>query len=259
STEAKGVRDLGVIYIGDREVGKTHLAMELANPDGKYVKVLRPDYEELKGILYDEELGRTRATKYEQAIYTFTIDIEVDLPTGKKEIPLDWLDTPGEIWRKSWQSSNKDEWKIFLETIQKTEGILLIVPPYREIIKSGANPEEYITQSQWCNRFERWVQFFRTDCPKVRHLLICLNKADLFCDVAQEATKLGYSPHNSQMNWQQRQSYVYQRYFRPIHPQINKLDESISGLAVRCFITSIKNRQLLELPWIYLGTFLSTN
>jgi hypothetical protein len=33
-----GVIKLGVIYIGDREVGKTHLAMELANPQNEYVK-----------------------------------------------------------------------------------------------------------------------------------------------------------------------------------------------------------------------------
>jgi len=41
---------VGVIYIGDRETGKTSLAMELAHPNGNYVKVISPDYEYLKGF-----------------------------------------------------------------------------------------------------------------------------------------------------------------------------------------------------------------
>jgi len=59
------------------------------------------------------------------------------------------------------------------------------------------------------------------------------------------------------MTWQERDNYVFQRYFRPIHPQINQLNRSIQGLTIRCFITSIYNRKLLELPWIYLGSHLA--
>jgi len=177
----------------------------------------------------------------------------------RSQITLDWIDTPGEIWRKSWQADNPSEWNNFLETIKTTQGILLIVPPYREILKTGIDvPEEYfVTKEQWCKRFRRWLDFFRLDCPKIRHLVICLNKADLFCDLQQEATKLAYQPHGSKMNWQQRNEYVFRKYFRPIHADIKKLNQSISGLSVRCFITSIYNRDLLELPWIYLGSFLA--
>ena len=175
-----------------------------------------------------------------------------------KQITLDWLDTPGEIWRNSWQSANPDKWKIFLETILQSEGIVLIVPPYREILKPDVNPEDFITQEQWCNRFNRWVDFFRYQCPRVRHLVVCLNKADLFCDIHKEASQLEYIPHRSRMNWQQRNTYVFQRYFRPIQSQIDQINSSVSGRSIRCFITSIHNRSLLELPWIYLGSFLST-
>ncbi|MFM6264919.1 MAG: hypothetical protein ACKPFA_00160, partial [Dolichospermum sp.] len=59
------------------------------------------------------------------------------------------------------------------------------------------------------------------------------------------------------MNWQQRHSYSLQRYFRPIQSQLEQINKSISGLSIRCFITSIHNRSLLELPWIYLGSFLA--
>lgn len=250
---------MGVIYIGDRAAGKTHLAMELANPRSKYVKVTYPDYENLKAMLYDSELDSTKATDAVSAIHDRHLEIQVELPTGHKQITLDWIDTPGEIWRKSWQSANPDEWNKFLECILQSEGILLIVEPYREIIKPSAavNYDHFITQQQWCNRFERWVEFFRHDCNKVRHLTICLSKADLFCDIAKEASQLEYIPHRSKKNWLQRQEYIIDLpYFSPIKPQITEIKKSVSG-SVRCFVTSIHNRSLLELPWIYLATFLA--
>ncbi|MEG3857952.1 hypothetical protein [Microcoleus sp. herbarium12] len=249
---------MGIIYIGDRETGKTSLVLDLANPKSNYVKVITPDYENLKQQLYDANLERTKATDANEAIYKRLLEIQVQLPAMTKQITLDWLDTPGEIWRSSWQSANPDRWQIFLETILQSEGILLIVPPYREILKPDVNnPEDFINQEQWCNRFNRWVDFFRYQCPKVRHLVMCLNKADLFCDIHKEASQLEYIPHRSKMNWQQRDAYVFQRYFRPIQPQIDQINKSVSGLSVRCFITSIYNRALLELPWIYLGSFLA--
>lgn len=248
---------LGVIYIGDREVGKTHLAMELANPQNEYVKVDYPDYSVLKSRLYIEDEGRTRATIDDKATYDEYLEIQVQLPTGSKQITLDWIDTPGEIWRKRWQDNQPERWQNFLDVIRNSEGIILLLPPYREIIKSEFNPETFITQQQWCNRFSRWVDFFRQDCPKIRHLILCLNKADLFCNLEQEASKLAYTPYRSHLNWQQKNAYVSQKFFRPIHQQIKQLDRNISGLSVRYFITSIHHRSLLELPWIYLGSFLA--
>lgn len=248
---------MGVVYIGDRAVGKTHLAMELANPQSDYVKVSSPDYENLRTLLFDEEFGGTRATDAQNAVNERYLDIQVRLPTGSRQVTVDWIDTPGEIWRKTWQSDNPDEWKKFVEASRTSEGILLILPPYREILKPGVDAEQFMTQHQWCNRFNRWVEFFRQDCPKARHIVICLNKADLFCDIAQEAIRFAYKPNGVQMNWQQRHAYVFSRYFKPIQPQLEVINRSISGLSVRCFITSIYNRSLLELPWLYLGSFLA--
>jgi hypothetical protein len=186
------------------------------------------------------------------------LDVKVQLPTGNKSISVDWIDTPGEVWRKSWQSDNQSEWLNLLKAMGESEGILLILPPHRGMnFHNGVDLEEFMSQQQWCNRFDRWVDFFRQDCPKLRHLLICLNKADLFCDLEKEAAKLSYNPNGSQMNWQQRHLYVLQRYFRPIEWQLEQINQSIRGLSVRCFITSIYNRSVLELPWIYLGSFLA--
>lgn len=248
---------MGVVYIGDRAAGKTHLAMELANPQNDCVKVFNPDYENLRTLLFDEESGGTRATDAQNPVNERYLDIQVRLPTGFRKVIVDWVDTPGEIWRNTWQTDNPEQWKKFIEAARKSEGILLIVPPYREIIKHGMDIEQFMTEQQWCNRFNRWVEFFRQECPKARHIVICLNKADLFCDLSQEAIKLSYQPNGAQMNWQQRHNYVFSRYFKPVQPQIEQINKSVSGLAVRCFITSIYNRSLLELPWLYLGSFLA--
>ena len=251
---------MGVVYIGDRATGKTHLAMELSNPNNEYVKVDSVDgfdYENLKIQLLDEN-SQIKATQAEEATYKRYLDIQVRLPTANKKVIVDWIDTPGEVWRKSWQTDNPEKWSRFLETIRESEGILLILPPHRGLnFKQGVDPEQFINQEQWSNRFDRWVNFFRQDCPKARHIIICLNKADLFCDIQQEASKLAYNPYGAAMNWRKRHDYVFQRYFRPIHSQLAKINQNISGLSVRCFITSIYNRKLLELPWLYLGTFLS--
>lgn len=248
---------MGVIYIGDRAAGKTHLALELANPQGNYVQVTAPDYQVIKSLLYDENLQKTKPTEAIKSVYDQYLNIKVQLPTGNKEINSYWLDTAGEIWRKNWQEENNSQWLEFLNKIRKSEAILLILPPYRQLVKNQPDAENFITQQQWCNRFQRWVNFFRYDCPKIRHLLLCLNKADLFCNVQQEGNILGYIPNRSRFNWQQRNQYVYERYFSPIHPQIIELNQNISGLSVRFFITSIYDRNLLELPWLYLGSFLS--
>jgi hypothetical protein len=256
------VKCLGVIYIGDRKTGKTNLVLELANPKGNYVKVTYPDYQSLKSLLFNSEFGSPKATGSlsPEGIVEQYIEVNVTLPTGDKMIPLDWLDTDGEIWRQYWQKNRPDDWKRFLETIRKAEGIMLILPPYREIIEptSQVNLADFITRQQWCHRFERWIDFFRQDCPKIRHLLLCLNKADLLrINLKEEANKLAFNPDRQRMTWQERDNYVFQRYFRPIHPQINQLNRSIQGLTIRCFITSIYNRKLLELPWIYLGSHLA--
>lgn len=247
---------MGVVYIGDREVGKTHLAVELAKPPGNFVKVslLSQNYEYLRQLLLEQD-GRARPTR---DIDTRSLEVQVLLPAGASQITVDWIDTPGEIFRKSWQSDRADEWNSFKELLRQSEGILLIIPPYREILQPSVDPDNHITQQQWCNRFNRWVEFFRQDCPQARHIVICLNKADLiYCNLEQEASKLAYDPYDSKINWFGRHSYVVNRYFRPVRDQLAQINSSRSGLSVRCFITSIYSRNLLELPWIYLASYLA--
>ncbi len=247
---------MGVVYIGDRAVGKTHLALELANPQGNYVQVslVNQNYQNLQANLLNLD-GTAKPT---QTIEKRSLNVEVRLSTGISQIPVDWIDSPGELFRRSWQSEHINEWQDFKETVGKSEGIFLIVPPYREILQPHIDQENYITQQQWCNRFNRWTDFFIYDCPQVRRIVICLNKADLInCDIEQEISKLAYLPHGSAMNWLQRHNYVVNNYFQPVKSQFEQINSSRYGLSVRCFITSIYHRSLLELPWIYLASYLA--
>lgn len=247
---------MAIIYIGDRSVGKTQLAMELANPRNEYVRVLSPSYEDLRNILFDENANSTRPTDAAREVDFRFLEIQAKLPSGSKNITIDWIDTPGEIWRKRWQADNPEKWKNFLNTICLSEGILLVLNAYRDNLPLSV-AADYSTQQQWCERFQRWVDFFRYDCPKAKHIVICLNKADLFCDLSRESSKLAFTPNGSQLTWQERHSYVLKKYFRPIQPQIEQISQTTTGLSVRCFITSIHDRPLLELPWIYLASFLA--
>ena len=249
-----------MIYIGDRNAGKTNLAWELTNSNCNHVRVTSAllDYDVLKQRLYDPDGGTTTPTGDDIAVQPESLEVQVRLIRGWKTFSSAWLDTPGGIWRSHWQSANPEKWRLFLDAIQDTEGILLILPPYREIINPRADdPNNHITREQWARRFDKWIQFFRYDCPKVRHLLLCLNKVDLCLGrYENEAVELAYSPHYQKKNWHEKHEYVFSRYFTPFHDQINQLNKSIDGLSVRCFITTIKDRDLLELPWIYLGCHL---
>lgn len=243
---------MGVIYVGDRAVGKTHLALELANPRNQHVRVLQPDYENLRKLLVNEE----ESTKPTEGIDFRFLEIQARLPAGAKSVTLDWVDTPGEMWRERWQSSNPDKWNEFLDSSRKSEGILLILNPFREMLPANISGE-YSTRQQWCKRFEKWSDFFRYECPKAKHIVICLNKADLFVEnIDQEATRLAFNPDGSQMGWRKRHGYVLQKYFQPIQEEIEQVNRETKGAAIQCFVTSIHNRQLLELPWIYLASFL---
>lgn len=104
--------------------GKTHLAMELANPLSELVKVSSPEYEVLKSFLYNDSFGGTKATDANKEVDDRQLDILVRLPTGLKQISVDWIDTPGEIWRKRWQVDNPDKWKKFLDIVRQSEKII---------------------------------------------------------------------------------------------------------------------------------------
>jgi nicotinamide riboside kinase len=249
---------LGVVYIGDRSTGKTHLALELINPKSNLVTIEGQNYQRLRQELCGSD-DKTSPTNFDPInVGKFrSLEVKVKLPNPVPPIPLDWIDTPGEMWRKSWQGDNQQLWQKVLPNIQQSEGIMLILPPHRGMVtlkQYDDNIHRLPTQQQWVNRFKRWADFFRYQCPKARHIVICLNKADLFTDIERESQRLSY---NSNMNWHTRNMYVIENYFNPVKDQLKIIAQNNSGL-IRCFITTIYNRELLELPWIYLGSHLAS-
>jgi hypothetical protein len=257
----------GVIYIGDRYAGKTHLALELTNPNTKYVAVTNQNYTTLKSILVSEEerVEKTRPTDANVALIERYLDINVQLPSGEKRLSVDWIDTPGEIWRQTWQADNPEEWQQFLDGARTSEGILLVLAPYREALDPRAveacldSPENYVTQKQWMVRFKRWVDFFNRECANAKHLVICLNKVDLLrgFNLGKESEKLSFDPYFSRLNWHQRHAHVCREYLGCIQKDLIEINRHRSGVSIHCAVTTIKDRGLLEIPWIYLATFLT--
>lgn len=251
-----------IIYIGDRSVGKTHLAVELLNSKkSKHIRgsLIDRSYEDLTYTLIGQD-GKALATKVDR-VYDQEIEIQANLPAGSAEVHVDWLDCAGERFNPSWAKNNPDQWEQFLrEKIRPSEGILLILPPYREML-SSSNPQrdDYSTKKQWCRRFQRWVNLFSEECPNVAHIIICLNKVDLIenFDLEHEESILKYDPNDQNFNWQKCHNHVVKKYFRPVIEELKQLNQNRRSSAVRCFITTIHNRNLLELPWIYLASFLS--
>jgi len=68
----------GVIYIGDREAGKTHLALELVNPNHQFVMVDSVAYQKIaKG-------DKSMATLAQKSIHDRYFEVKVHLPNGEK-------------------------------------------------------------------------------------------------------------------------------------------------------------------------------
>ena len=118
---------MGVIYIGDRLAGKTHLAMESSNPQGNYVKGKEATYRKLKNDLYAPGQDITEPTDADKSIHEYTLELEVRIRLRSKQIIVDWFDTPGEIWRNSLQANQPDELNKFLQKSRSSAAIMLIL------------------------------------------------------------------------------------------------------------------------------------
>lgn len=245
-----------VIFIGDRASGKTRLIEALINTKHKYVQV--SNLEDSHSLTFISNNIETLPT---DRIYEIPLNLHIRLPTGIKKIEkieINLFDTPGEILQRSWQLNNPLEWETVLENLKNSRVIFLILPPYREMLKSKIEETDYFaTAEQWCNKFDYFVNVLVENCSKVPHIFLCLNMADLFCDnLDTESKKLAYDPTRTrQMSWHQSNDYVCQRYFNLIRKQIQRLRESMPITSIRCFITSALDRSLVELPWIYLRQF----
>jgi hypothetical protein len=85
-----------------------------------------------------------------------------------------------------------------------------------------------------------------------QQVIICLNKADLFCDDCEAVTKkLPLEPAN--LDIKKIQDYFLENYFQEVRDRITEYHRKTKGNLLNVFITTKDNRLLLESPWIYLA------
>ena len=246
---------MSVIVIGDRAVGKTHMALTLAKKDeGLRVKIVDPSYKALREELQSIDTGEMVPTR---KMIKREVKLEVEL-NHRKIIKSFWVDTPGEWWETEWQRDHYTAWNDFKQKIGQNIGIILLLPPYQEIVSKlllkKASPvmtldrEQLMNREKWCNNLEDWLKFFNKHCSRVDNIAICLHKADLFCEsLEDEARKTEGNPVD-------RQTQVRNGYFAVAKEVINRNNREARPF--QFFVTSISHRTLLEAPWLYLSPYI---
>lgn len=255
---------MSVVVIGDRSVGKSSMVLALAKPHEKqYVEIVNLDYETLQEEYINQDTGiivPTREVKQKQLI------LNVDLPTGQKQITSLWIDTPGEIWEKEWQNQNPNAWRGIKETLNQSLGMILLLPPHRDMVQQNlleaADPTTSLEKnglmltSAWLNRLSKWLDFFNRDCNQVQHIVVCLHKADLFCHNISDIDKqFQYRPTGGTPWWKIHNESL-STYFYTAKSTLQNYNNT-GGKPVQLLITTVKHRSLLELPWLYLSSFLA--
>ena len=246
---------MSVIVIGDRAVGKTHMALTLAKKDeGLRVKIVDPSYKALREELQSIDTGEMVPTR---EMIKREVKLEVEL-NHRKIIKSFWVDTPGDCWETEWQEKNEDDWNDLKQEIGQNTGIILLLPPYQEIVSKlllkKASPvmtldrEQLMNSEKWCNNLEDWLKFFNKHCSRVDNIAICLHKADLFCQSLDDEAR------TMQGHPVERQRQVRNRYFAVAKEVINRNNREVRPF--QFFVTSISDRTLLEAPWLYLSRFI---
>ncbi|MBD2136045.1 GTPase domain-containing protein [Anabaena sp. FACHB-1237] len=253
---------MSIVVIGDRKTGKTSMVRALAE-NGKYVQITDGDI--LARDLYNPS---TRAIAGTEALTTKTLKMEVDLPaTGARQLNILWIDTPGEFWSNPQQRKDSPTaWQAMEDKVKQSKAVILMLPPHESLVSSTRinlspdylKPYEPLPNSdQWVNGLQNWLDFLEQHCKRVKHIIIALHKADLFCDVAAEGKTWKYNPNKGgSAPWYEYSDYVLEAYFGVGNQVIRKYKGTEIGARTNFFITSTESIELLELPWLYLAPYL---
>lgn len=230
-----------VVLIGDRAVGKTSMVHALAKKP--YEKV------ELKNGP-DEEVAQT------ESIGNRTLQVICDLPGNPIDLSLVWIDTPGELYIDRQKQEDKTAvWQEICKELQTSRYIILLLPPHQSLFNNRNTPEsECITTSQNSkNRFKDWwIPFLSQNCQQAKHILICRHKADMYnANIEDLVSQNKYG--NPGFSWKEYFDLTIND-FGEIKNQIEQYQKQHKHQEVRRFVTTIHNRSLLELPWLYIGT-----
>ncbi|MDJ1185883.1 hypothetical protein [Roseofilum casamattae] len=246
---------MSIVVIGDRAVGKTHMALALAElPTGSKVRIIDPSAEVLREELINPDTGATVPTS---EIISRPIRLEVQLDR-RRIIDSVWVDTPGEIWEPDWPKDHPDAWNKFKQNIARNLAIILLLPPYQEMVSQElinrassnmrVNRERLMNYERWCRNLEGWLKFLNQYCSRVHNIAICLHKADLFCESmdAEASTIIGHPV--------ERQSKIRNRFFAVAKEVIDRHNREERPF--QFFITSVSDTILLTAPWLSLSPFL---
>ncbi|MDJ0729297.1 MAG: hypothetical protein QNJ33_04815 [Crocosphaera sp.] len=286
---------MSVIFIGNRAVGKTSMIVALAkgtvSKKNKNVRIITPNPQDLieqfsfvpsnnnsekEGfpLASDDENFSQKIPQTEEIEIAGTYQLQaprslllsVDLPSGVgKEIRVDWIDTPGEAWSNpDWRKKNPEDYEKLLETVSKSLAVVLLVPPYirtnRPIVsRDNTKPPDQLNMETWRTQLKEWLALIRKNCSNVKHLVIAIHKADLWgYDLQKDHEKWQYNAQKRQLiNWFKYNQHIKDTYFDLALDIIREHNSKPPYLSPRFFVTTIKNPNLLELPWVYLGSQLA--
>ncbi|MGB3204166.1 MAG: hypothetical protein WBB28_04195 [Crinalium sp.] len=252
---------MSIVVIGDRAVGKTSMVVSLADLGTKHVKVVSPDPQSLVAKRFNRAENRVAGTAQ---MTSETLLINVDLPRGEREIQVLWVDTPGEAFsNKDWRIKHPSAWQDIQQQISESQGVILLLPPHRDLIQPDrldprTESDDLPTSKAWVTKLQTWLDFFSKNCANVQHIIICIHRADVFCDVNYEGKKWRYD-HSANPLWFDYDNHIRNTYFSLADQAIREYKSRNYRCEVRFMITTIDNPNLLELPWIYLGSYLANN
>lgn len=232
--------------------------LELAQFNGGRVQVLSPSFGDLKDkFTVNDQILPT------QGVSETHLEVKVNLQGFSKQFSVDWIDATGEAWRPNslWIRDNPHDWSSLVSTLQSAQAVMVLIAPHQKHLKENllvqagnisGKDERFRTPIQWKNRFKEWLLFLHDKCRHTRQVVICLNMADLFCNIEQHSQSLDSLLRRG---WYEYKEDTLQNYFPEVIDWIDQYDRS-RPIPSQLFITTSKNRTMLEAPWLYLGTYL---
>lgn len=239
---------MSVIVIGDRSVGKTSMIQALKDSTNRE----RVDIEED----LDFPNFKSNPTPTDDAEIR-KLTIKVDLPISKR-ISVDWTDTPGEAFtNRQWRKDSPDAWNDLCKRMAKSKYLILLLPPHKTLVQAdrldhNSSLDDFQETEIWFRRFGEWLDFLSRESGSVKHIMICLNKSDYICDASKMGTKYCY--RLSGFSWHDYNEVIFDAYFKELQMKLKDYQTKNRRQLITFFLTTFKNRSLLELPWLYIGS-----
>ena len=245
---------MSVIVIGDQAVGKTTLMLELAKSNRGKVQVISPSLDDL-----ENKYTLNGFIKPTQGFSNQPMELKVNLGSNSRLIKVNWVDSAGEFWRSDspLRHNQPQQWNWIRESLHNAQNVMWIIAPYRSLLQQNLLAQDGLSKTdprfrnlnQWKIYFEQCIKFLNEQTTMNQCLLICLNMADLFCDTQ----KIG-------MILEQQNRLDWLKHKQNILPIFNHVKHLISYydnnrlVKSQLFLTTYKNRNLLELPWRYIAS-----